>query len=118
MKSTITSIHPAGSTVARQNGTEVKVGDDVTIGEALTLTMPAGSKGSAVAIMGPARPAIAERVALPIVEEPRRVSFAVEGTKASTPIVFGPALTVGDVAARGRPLHVTRAADLPALKIE
>jgi hypothetical protein len=103
MKSTITSIHPAGSTVTRQNGTEVKVGDDVTIGEALTLTMPAGSKGSAVAIMGPARPVIAERVALPVqsapAQEVKRGAFALArvgsvGAVDARAIVAPPALRI------------------------
>jgi hypothetical protein len=62
----IEGIHPEGATLARVDGSAVRVGDEVTADNVITLALPAGAPGGSVTFPrgnGP-WPRIIERVAV------------------------------------------------------
>jgi hypothetical protein len=72
MKSKIAGIHPEGATLARVDGSAIRVGDEVATDDVITLALPAGALGGSVSLpqgSGPG-PRIIERVAVlaPVVE--------------------------------------------------
>ncbi len=108
MKSKVTKIIPDGATLARADGSAVNVGDEVSMWEALTLTLPAGSSGGSVQFAGGLTGhAIAERIG-------GGVPLGAVAT-APTPIALA-TLAVGDTANPSRARRPM--SNLPALKIE
>jgi hypothetical protein len=79
IKSSITKVHPEGSTVHRRDGSVMRVGEEIADGEALTVTLPAGARGATVSIVGPARPELIERLTAP-------AKFPLEGVPPSNPV--------------------------------
>lgn len=111
MKSKVIGIQPIAATLARFDGSPIRVGDEIAHEEAVTLTMPAGTRGGSIQLGQGATviPRVIERhaPALPPVEidEP-------------TPDPRGtpPALAVSDSAAPAR-VDTRRGGNPPAVKV-
>lgn len=113
MKTKVIGIQPNGATISRVNGTAVIVGDEIAHEEAVTLTMPHGTKGGSIQFGAGATvvPRVTERFAAP--------SRVVE-TDDATPqaIANPPVLAVSDSATPPRAsADARRAGAPPAVKV-
>ncbi len=107
--SKVTKIIPDGATLSRADGSAVGVGDELSTWEALTLTIPAGSSGGSVQILGGGLTGhvISERVGFGVL-------LAAE-TSAPAAVTI-PALSVGDTSPRAI-VPLPRLGSPPAVKV-